>query len=824
MSIDLDLYRHEIRVSTDTQGLVRLSAVDISPDRPERTIVFIHGFGGQAMQWEYQLHKFALKNRVIALDLRGHGLSDKPSSGYDMPRILLDLETALDKLNVSTPMVLVGHSFGGAIVTEFAINHPQKVERLILIATAGEFKLNPMFKLGLNLPTWSLRVVEPFTKKWLSGPPHALKPFYLTNLSQWVGWDKFAKLTVPALVIRGHRDSVFEKPLFEKVAVSIVGAEEEDIGVSGHMVMLERREAVNRAIGRFLGGESKKSWRDDSFTKVSPERNELAAERPWLKHYEDGVPYTIGIPRIPLHHLLRSSVRRFPNRAAIYFEGATLSYRRLNHEANRFANALTAMGIGKGARVVLHLPNIPQAVIAFYGVIKAGAVAVFTPPMTDVDELTRQVKITDARALVTLNLWSSLAAQVQKNSGLPLLVLTDPGEYLSLPKKLISRWRNRGLNVHGAMRFRRWISGQSDQSPTVDVTPEDMAVIQFTGGTTGDAKGVMLSHRNLVANALQTRHWLPKAEEGRERFLCAIPFSHSYGLTTSLNVPVSIGASLILKPQFQIQDILRTIKKYKPTIFTGVPSMYNAINGFRGVRKYGINSIKACISGSAPLHVEVQESFEKLTKGKLVEGYGLTEASPVTHANPLSGNRKVGSIGIPLPSTQAAVVDLARGRKEVEVGQIGELAIRGPQVMMGYWKDEESTKAVLLDDGWLLTGDVAQMDEDGYFRIIARKADMWYPDKPGKPAFPRDVEEVIYEIPQVKEVVVVAVAGHPLAFVIAGRERPTAESVIAYCKRRLPPHLIPRFVIFMDDFPRTFIGKVLRRELAKRYGKQIAGE
>ncbi|MBI5353785.1 MAG: alpha/beta fold hydrolase [Chloroflexi bacterium] len=822
MDIDLDLYRHEIRVSSDP--LVRLSVIDISPERPERTFVFIHGFGGQAKQWHFQLHKFALKNRVIAFDLRGHGLSDKPSSGYDMPRIQLDLETALDLLKVSTPIILVGHSFGGAIATEFALKHPERVERLIMMATAGEFKLNPLFKLGLNLPVWTLRLIEPLTRNWLSGPPHALKPFYLTNLSRWVGWEKFSALAVPTLVIRGHRDVVFERPLFEKVAGSIPGAEDDDIGVSGHMVMLERREAVNRAISRFLEGESKKSWRDDSFVTPKPVREELPIERPWLKHYEEGVPYTIGIPRIPLHHLLRSAVRRYPNRAALYFEGAKLSYRKLNHEANRFANALTAMGIGKGARVVLYLPNIPQAVIAFYGVLKAGAVAVFTPPMTDAEELTRQVKEVDARALVTLNLWSAMAKQVQSNSGLPLVVLTDAGEYLSLPKKWISRWRNRGLNVPGAMRFRRWISGQSDQSPTVDVAPEDLAVIQFTGGTTAQAKGVMLSHRNLVANALQTRHWMPKAEEGKERFLCAIPFSHSYGLTTSLNVPVSIGASLILKPQFQIRDILKTIKKYKPTIFPGVPNMYTAISNFRGVRKYGINSIKACISGSAPLHVEVQESFEKLTKGKLVEGYGLTEASPVTHANPLGGNRKVGSIGVPLPSTQAAVVDLARGRKEVETGQIGELAVRGPQVMMGYWNNQEATDAVLTDDGWLLTGDVAQMDEDGYFRIIARKADMWYPDKPGKPAFPRDVEEVIYEIPQVKEVVVVAVAGNPFAFVIANRDRPTPEAVIAYCKRRLPPQLIPRFVIFMDDFPRTFIGKVLRRELAKRYGKQIAGE
>jgi long-chain acyl-CoA synthetase len=222
------------------------------------------------------------------------------------------------------------------------------------------------------------------------------------------------------------------------------------------------------------------------------------------------------------------------------------------------------------------------------------------------------------------------------------------------------------------------------------------------------------------------------------------------------------------------------------------------------------------------LPVEVKESFEKLTKGHLVEGYGLTEASPVTHANPMNGSGKIGSIGVPLPSTEAAIMDLINGKKEVKAGQIGELAVRGPQVMRGYWGNEKATKEILTSDGWLLTGDVAQKDEDGYFRIISRKADMWYSGKPGKPAFPRDVEEVIYEIPQVKEVAVVAVAKHPFAFIIAGREKPAPEAVIAYCKRRLPPHLVPRFVIFMDDFPRTYIGKVLRRELAKRYEHHVA--
>ena len=823
MDIDFDLYRYEVRISSNP--LVRLSAIDVSPSSPKHTIVFIHGFGGKAEQWQYQMQKFAMDNRVIALDMRGHGLSDKPSTGYDMERIQLDLETALTQLKVSTPFVLIGHSFGGAVVTEYALKHPDHIEKLIIIATAGEFRLSPLFKLGLNLPSSVLRLIGPFTRKWLHAPPHALREFYHSNMAKWRGWDRFAQLTVPTLVIRGHRDIVFDRPLFEKVAASIPGAEDADIGVSGHMVMLERREAVDRAIANFLKGDAKKSWRDKSFIIPRTQRDDLKTERNWLNHYEEGVPYTVDVPRIPAHHLLRSAVRRFPNRTALFFEGAKMTYRELNHEVNRFANALLAQGIGKGARVVLLLPNIPQMVIGFYGTLKAGGAAVLIPPMTEPEELIRQVKEADASVLVTMSTWAGLAKQIQEGAGVPHVVLTDPGQYLSLPKYWVSRWRNRGLDFHNALHWNRWLDQQDTKSPGTDVQSDDMAVIIYTGGTTGQSKGVMLSHRNLVANALQTRHWLPGASEGRERFLCVVPFFHSYGMTAALNVPVSLGSALILKPQFKTLDVLKSIKKYKPTIFPGSPSMYVAINNFPGVRKYGISSIKACISGSAPLPMEVQEAFEKLTKGKLVEGYGLTEASPITHANPLSKNRRLGTIGVPLPSTEAVIVDLVSGRKEVDHGQIGELAVRGPQVMMGYWKNDIATKQVITDDGWLLTGDVAQMDEDGFCRIIARKADMWYPEKGGKdPAFPRDVEEVIYEIPQVKEVAVVAVAGSPFAFVIAGKEKPSPEAVIAYCKRRLPPHLVPRFVIFMEEFPRTFIGKVLRRELAKRYGNKIASE
>jgi long-chain acyl-CoA synthetase len=820
MDVDLELYRREVHVSI--QPLVRLSAIDISPDRPQRTFVFIHGFGGQATQWVYQLRQFSLENRVIALDLRGHGRSDKPNEGYDMPQLQADLEAALRLLDVQDKFVLVGHSFGGALVAEYALQHPQQVEGLVLIATTGSYKLNWFYRLGLHLPNWMLYIASFFTRRWLSAPPRVLKPFYLSNLSKWVGWETFSALKVPTLVIRGHRDIVFEHPLFERVARSIPRAEDADIGVSGHMVMLERREAVNRAIERFLSGDIQRSWRDEGPITPGIGREQLLHERPWLAHYEPGIPYTIGVPHVPLPQLLRSAVRRFPRRTALLFEGSRISYRRLNHEVNRFANALIGLGLGTAARVVLLLPNIPQMVIGFYGTLKAGGVAVFIPPLTDPEELIRQIQDTDASVLVALSTSVGLAEKIRAATGLPHIVLADPGDYLSWPRRLLSYWRDRGLNLPGAVYFRRWIAGNSFHSPSVEVSPADLAAIVYTGGTTAEAKGVMLSHRNLVANALQTRHWMPEAQEGRERFLCAVPFSHSYGLTTALNVPIAFGAMLILKSQFQVGDILRSIKRSRPTIFPGVPNMYVAINNYRRARRYHVSTIKACISGSAPLPVEVQEAFEKLTRGRLVEGYGLTEASPVTHANPLSGHRKTGSIGVPLPSTEAAIVDLKAGFKEVPVGQIGELAVRGPQIMLGYWNDSKGTRKALTKDGWLRTGDVAQMDADGYFRIIARKADMWYPAKPGKPAFPRDVEEVIYEIPQVKETAVVAIAGQPIAFVIANRERPDADVIVAYCKRRLPPDLVPRLVVFMDEFPRTFIGKVLRRELAKRYEQRMA--
>lgn len=821
MDIDLELYRREVRVSASP--LVRLSAIDISPDRPQWTMVFIHGFGGQASQWKYQLRKFAGSNRVIALDLRGHGHSDEPGAGYRMADFQADLLVALHQLDVREPIVLIGHSFGGAIVTEFAFTYPDRVARLVLVAASGQYKLRRLVRFALNLPNPVLRSIMPVMGNRIGASAHVLQSFYHENLSVWNGWSMLANLKSPTMVIRGHRDDVFGRSEFERVAQVVPTAEDVDVGASGHMVMLERREAVNRALERFFE-TSQKSWREANITNDTPVRAALIKERPWLSQYDEGVPYTIGIPPNPLHHLLRSAVRRFPFRSALQYEGARITYRRLNQESNRFANALLELGLKKGDRVLLLMPNIPQFPIALFGIFKAGLVAVLTAPTTEVPELIRQVQDSGARALVTLTKFGDIARQVQLETRLPHIIFSNAGDYLPPHKYVLFKLAREKEDGHrlnfplssGMHSMSRMLYTFANRSPAVDVEASDLAVIQYTPGTTGSPKGVVLSHRNLVANILQTRHWLADVVEGREKFLCVLPFAHAYGLTAGLGVGIALGATLILKAKFSPADILETIQRDRPTLFPGIPSMYVALNNFPSVRKYGISSIKACISGSAPLPVEVQEQFERMTKGRLVEGYGITEASPVTHANPLAGRRKVGSIGVPLPSTEARIVDLTSGQ-EVPVGQIGELAVRGPQVMVGYWQQPEITARTLTRDGWLMTGDVARMDEEGFFQIVSRKADMWFPNRPGSPAFPRDVEEVLFEIPQVKEAAVVAIANQPIAFVIANNERPTSETLMAYCRRRLPPDLVPRLVIFVDDFPRSFVGKVLRRELARHF-------
>ena len=820
MHIDLELYRHEVFVSVKPR--VRISVIDIRPEAARRTLVFLHGFGGRATQWQKQLAFFSDEYRVIAIDTRGHGRSDAPHSLYTMDEIQSDLDAAIDQLQVVDRFVLIGHSFGGAIAAEYAVRHPDRLDKLVLIATAGEFSIYSWARLLLRLPAGALRPVRRLVRRSLSAPPHVLKSMHTNTLSKWNGSDLFGQIKVPTLVITGHRDAVFPHAIFGEVPKRIPGAQQVEIPVSAHMVMLERADAVNRAIARFIDEADAKR----PVARRAPSAiDRLMLARPWLKHYEAGVPRTVAIPDRPVHRFLRSAAARFPNQTAIQFFGTRLSYRQLSDQADRFGNAVRGLGVDRGDRVMLLLPNLPQTVIAYYGALRAGATVVFASPTNSADQVLRQAKDSGAKVAVTLTRFGELGKRMKAEAGVEHVVFAHVKDYLPPARRLaftLTRDAQEGHRIDfeleaGMHVWHDLLRRYPPERPGVEPDPDDPALIIYTGGTTDRPKGVMLSHRNLVANAIQTRHWITGVREGHERFLCVLPFSHIYGLTTALNVPVMVGATMILLPTFSTREVLETIKRTRPTLFPGVPTMYMTINNFPGVRRFGIQSIRACISGAAPLPVEVQEEFEKLTRGRLVEGYGLTEAGPVTHANPLNGLRKVGTIGIPFPSTEAKIVDLATG-EDLPPGHIGELVVRGPQVMLGYWGLGDETGRT-LQAGWLYTGDVASMDDDGYFAIINRKKEMILAGE--YQVYPRDVEEVLFEHPKVKEAAVVGVpATQPgqkvKAFVVLREgERATADELIALCRERLNEWEVPWEIEFRRELPKSFVGKVLRRVLVE---------
>jgi long-chain acyl-CoA synthetase len=819
VDVDLELYREELPVEDDPP--VRLSYIEIAPESPICTMVFVHGYGGYAMQWQYQLKAFSDHYRVIAFDLRGHGRSDAPNSRYDMPELQRDLDTLLAKLEVKLPFVLVGHSFGGAIVTEFAARRPQDVSRLVLVATTGEYSLFPLAASLLRLPLTVLRPIRRMVRRQLAAEAHVLKRLYLNNLRVWNGWDKFKSLPMPVLVIRGERDNVYPTAAFEEVARAIPDAEDVNIGVSSHLVPLERADAVNRAVERFIG-----VLQDEGAWRTQRGRAPIAGERVWTRHYETGVPATLGLPNRALHRLLHSAVRNYGSRPALTFYGRTLTYRQLDGEVNRLANALRSLGVDKGKRVMILLPSTPQFVIAYYAVLKAGGVVVSTSPVNEREELQRQLQDSGAELLITLTLFSATARDVMARTGLRAVIYTSIKDYMGAAQKTafsLTREQREGHGLSDGLKQGEysWVSlirSHPAARPQIEVSADSLAVIQYTGGTTDKPKGVMLSHRAIIANALQTRHWIANLREGREVVLAVLPFSHSYGMTAAMNVPIALGAHIVILPSFVTAEVLKTIQKYKPTLFPGVPTMYMAINQFPAVRKYGIQSVQACISGAAPLPVEVAEAFEKLTKGRLVEGYGLTEAAPVTHANPINGTRRVGTIGVPLPNTEAKIVDLTTG-EPLPAGQIGELAVRGPQIMDGYWQQPDATAQVLTTDGWLMTGDIARMDDDGFFQIISRKKEMILAGK--YQVYPRDVEEVLYEHPGVKEAAVVGLTagenGQRVKAYIVPRpgSKLSKDELIALCKRRLKEYAVPWEIEFREELPKSFVGKVLRRLLVE---------
>jgi len=555
-------------------------------------------------------------------------------------------------------------------------------------------------------------------------------------------------------------------------------------------------------------------------------------EKPWLNKYEPHVPASITYPEKTLPEILAEMAGRFPDRPATIFFGAKLSYRQFNALVDRCAAGLQRLGVEKGDRVAIMIPNSPQYVIAFYGILRAGAIAVPCNPLYVARELEHQLKDSGARTIFVLSRFYPVVKDAQPGAPLEHIIVTNIKEYFPPVLRLlftIAKEKKEGHRVNLsrdplAVPFQRFLAHAPAKPEPVAVSLEDTAVLLYTGGTTGVPKGAELSHRNIMANAIQTKVWF-SAADGEETVLAALPLSHSYGMTTAMNFAVASGSSMILiaNPR-DIKDVLENIQRFKPTAYPGVPTMYVAINNFPDVNKYDLSSIKACISGGAALPVEVQKRFQEITKGNLVEGYGLSESSPVTHANPIYGENRIGTIGLPWPDTDAKIVDVETGTQEMPVGEVGELIVRGPQVMKGYWNRPDET-ALVLRDGWLYTGDIARMDADGYFQIVDRKKDMIIAS--GFNIYPREIEEVLYQHPKVKEAVAVGLPDPhrgetvKVYVVLKPGETATEAEIIEHCRANLAKFKVPTAVEFRAELPKTMVGKILRRvlrdeELAKQ--------
>lgn len=547
-------------------------------------------------------------------------------------------------------------------------------------------------------------------------------------------------------------------------------------------------------------------------------------ERPWLKFYEEHVPPDIDYPQKTLPQILDDTAGKYSDHTAMIFFNSKVTYAALLSAVDRFAAGLQKIGVKKGDRVALFMPNIPQYVIAYYGTLKAGAIAVPCNPLYVARELKHQVSDSGAETIVVMSSFYSIVEQIRANTPLKNVIVTSVKEYFpGLLKFLFTALKEKKeghyVSIEGIADtywFQDFLSTAPPTPEPVEMDLEDTACLLYTGGTTGVPKGAELSHNNIMVNSVQCRYWID-SDLGKEVVLAAVPLNHSYGMTTCMNYSVVVGAAVLLIPNPRdLGDVLKNINKHRPTLFPGVPTMYVAINNHPEISKYDVRSVKACISGAAGLPVEVQTAFQKLTGGRLVEGYGLSEASPVTHANPVFGQNKIGTIGVPWPNTLAKVVDLETGKKEMPLGEPGELIVQGPQVMKGYWNKPDET-AQTLRDGWLYTGDIAVIDEEGYFSIVDRKKDMIIAG--GYNIYPRDVEEVLYEHPKVQEVVCVGIPdpyrGETVKVYIILKEGQTAteDEIRAFCKERLAKYKVPRLVEFRSELPKTMVGKILRRIL-----------
>ncbi len=551
-------------------------------------------------------------------------------------------------------------------------------------------------------------------------------------------------------------------------------------------------------------------------------------DKVWLRQYDEGVCAALEYPKMPLYGFLEDSVAKHPRNRALSYLGNDIDYTQLDILVNRAANAFAQLGVQPGDRVALYLANTPQFVISLYGALKIGAVAVPINPLYTAEEVLFELNDAGVKTVIVMSRFYPLIQKIRGRSSLENVIVTNVKAYFPwltrLLFTLLKEKEDRVKIEESDYALEALMAHSSAEKPDVTVDPDDTALLQYTSGTTGTPKGVMLSHYNLVVNALQCRYWVSETVEGEERVLGWLPFFHSFGMTACLGFTLSCAGALVLVPNPRdLGSILKTIEKEKITMLPGVPTMYAALGSYKGIARYDLTSIRACISGGAPLIEKIKKRFVELTVSKLVEGYGLSEAAPVTHANPINGVNKEGSIGIPMPDTECRVVDLETGEKEVPIGEEGELIVKGPQVMKGYWNRPQLTEEALRD-GWLYTGDVVTMDEEGYFRVVDRKKDIIIVK--GFNVSPTEVEKVIFLHPKVEDAAVVGIpdeySGEKIkAFVVLKEgEKSDKAELISFMRERLARFKLPRSVEFVDALPKNVMGKLLRRQLLEQEMKR----
>ena len=553
--------------------------------------------------------------------------------------------------------------------------------------------------------------------------------------------------------------------------------------------------------------------------------------RVWHTSYDEGIPPGLDFEALPLPAFLERSAREHGDATALIFLNRKLNYRQFKDEVDRFATALSALGVERGTRVAIQLPNLPQTVIAFYAVLSLGATAVMTNPLYVEREIEHQWN--DAGCLVAITtdfLFAGRIAGIRPRLSVRHYVIASIPDYLRFPLNLLAPLRLRRAKPPlvasvaaepGVHFMRRLIKTTPAGPPRVEIDMDEPAALQYTGGTTGVAKGAVLTHRNLSCNVQQVAAWFVGARPGKEIMLGCLPFFHVFGLTVSMNFPVRVAGAIVLMPNPRdISQMVSNIAKHRVTLFPGVPAMFNAIINAPGLEKLDLTSVTSCFSGGAPLPPDVLERFEALTGSKIVEGYGLTETSPVTHANPLNGRRKIGSIGVPVPNTDVRVVGLDDPSAGVPLGTQGELLLKGPQVMRGYWNAPDESAAVLTD-GWLRTGDIATIDEDGYCFIVGRKKDLIIAG--GYNIYPDEVDTVLMAHPAVHESATIGVPdparrGETVKSFVVLRPGQTSspDDLIAHCRLELAAYKIPRSIEFLDELPKSSALKILRRELRDR--------